>query len=162
VPASRGWADVQRPTSQYARHRRASTARCQIATVEEPAMITIEQVEDLKVIDADTHVVEPYDLWTSRVSKKWGDRVPHVIWDEERQLDVWVSGGEFLWLGAVAGQAGYEKHHPDFPPRFSDLKVDTPRSCIPTSPASAPAISPAWPGTTAIWRWNSCRPTTTS
>jgi predicted TIM-barrel fold metal-dependent hydrolase len=88
-------------------------------------MITIEQVEDLKVIDADTHVVEPYDLWTSRVSKKWGDRVPHVIWDEERQLDVWVSGGEFLWLGAVAGQAGYEKHHPDFPPRFSDLKVET-------------------------------------
>jgi predicted TIM-barrel fold metal-dependent hydrolase len=89
-------------------------------------MATAEQVRDIPVIDADTHVVEPYDLWTSRVSTtKWGDQVPHVVWDEEKQLDVWVSGDDFLWLGAVAGQAGYEKHHPDFPPRFSDLKVET-------------------------------------
>jgi predicted TIM-barrel fold metal-dependent hydrolase len=89
-------------------------------------MVTQELIRDIRVIDADTHVVEPYDLWTSRVSvEKWGDKVPHVVWDEERQLDVWLSGDQFLWLGAVAGQAGYEKHHPDFPPRFSDLKVET-------------------------------------
>ncbi len=31
-----------------------------------------------KVIDVDTHVTEPADVWTSRVSAKWGDRVPHV------------------------------------------------------------------------------------
>ena len=30
------------------------------------------------VIDVDTHVSEPPDVWTSRVSGKWGDRVPHV------------------------------------------------------------------------------------
>ena len=34
-------------------------------------------------IDADTHITEPADLWTSRVSKKWGDRVLHVKQDNE-------------------------------------------------------------------------------
>ena len=32
----------------------------------------------IKVIDIDTHISEPEDLWTSRLSAKWGDRVPHV------------------------------------------------------------------------------------
>ena len=32
-----------------------------------------------KVIDVDTHVTEPPDVWTSRVSSKWGDLVPHVV-----------------------------------------------------------------------------------
>ena len=41
-------------------------------------------LEDYKVIDVDTHVSEPEDLWTSRVSvKKWGDMVPHVVPYEE-------------------------------------------------------------------------------
>ena len=37
---------------------------------------------DLKVVDVDTHVVEHYDLWTSRVSTaKYGDltRGPRVV-----------------------------------------------------------------------------------
>ena len=35
-------------------------------------------VSEIPIIDTDTHVVEPPDLWTSRVSSKWGDLVPHV------------------------------------------------------------------------------------
>ena len=35
-------------------------------------------VRALKVIDTDTHVSEPPDLWTSRVPAKWNDVVPHV------------------------------------------------------------------------------------
>src|ERR1700756_5603196 len=31
-----------------------------------------------KVIDADTHLTEPHDLWTSRAPAKWRDRVPQV------------------------------------------------------------------------------------
>ena len=30
------------------------------------------------VISADDHVQEPPDLWTSRLSRKWGDRIPHL------------------------------------------------------------------------------------
>lgn len=85
-----------------------------------------ELLRDIRVIDADTHVVEPYDLWTSRVStKRWGDRVPHVVWDEQRQLDVWLAGDEFLWPAAGAGQAGHDKPHPEFPKRWADLRPET-------------------------------------
>lgn len=30
------------------------------------------------VIDTDSHVTEPRDLWTSRMSARWGDLIPHV------------------------------------------------------------------------------------
>jgi len=33
---------------------------------------------DLKVVDADTHITEPWDLWSSRVSGKWKTLLPHV------------------------------------------------------------------------------------
>ena len=32
-----------------------------------------------RIISVDDHVVEPPDLWTSRVPAKYGDRVPHVV-----------------------------------------------------------------------------------
>ena len=47
-------------------------------------------ISAIPIIDADTHIIEPPDLWTSRVSvEKWGDRVPHVKWDEESQEELW-------------------------------------------------------------------------
>ena len=45
------------------------------------------------VIDVDSHVTEPPDLWTSRIStKKWGDLVPHVKFSEYLQMDRWYVG----------------------------------------------------------------------
>jgi predicted TIM-barrel fold metal-dependent hydrolase len=80
---------------------------------------------DVKIIDADTHIIEPYDLWTSRVSvSRWGDLVPHVVWSDERQCEIWVSGDQWLGLGAGVGVAGYEKAPPDFPPRWGDIKPE--------------------------------------
>ncbi len=32
----------------------------------------------IKVIDVDTHLTEPHDLWTSRAPAKWKERVPQV------------------------------------------------------------------------------------
>jgi predicted TIM-barrel fold metal-dependent hydrolase len=34
---------------------------------------------ELHVIDADTHLTEPHDLWTSRAPRGFEDRVPHVV-----------------------------------------------------------------------------------
>ena len=45
------------------------------------------------IIDVDSHISEPGDLWTSRVSNRWGDLVPHVKWAEDRSSRVprrWV------------------------------------------------------------------------
>jgi predicted TIM-barrel fold metal-dependent hydrolase len=78
-------------------------------------------LDSIRVIDADTHVVEPYDLWTSRVSTaRWGERVPHVRWDEDRGKDVWVSGDTVLGAAASAAQAGWSEAPPYHPPRLAD------------------------------------------
>jgi uncharacterized protein len=54
-------------------------------------------LDGIQVVDADTHLTEPHDLWTSRAPKKWLDRVPQV-----RQVD-----GQPMWTvdGQVLGKA---------------------------------------------------------
>ncbi len=54
--------------------------------------------DQVKVIDADTHLTERHDLWTSRAPAKWKDRVPHVA-----KVD-----GAATWVvdGVVLGRAG--------------------------------------------------------
>ena len=41
-------------------------------------------IDDIAIIDVDTHVIEPPDLWTSRLGSKWGDTLPHIAWDPNR------------------------------------------------------------------------------
>lgn len=46
----------------------------------------------IKVIDADTHLTEPWDLWTSRAPAAWKDRVPQVKMHEGAMS--WVIDGD--------------------------------------------------------------------
>ena len=64
------------------------------------------------VADVDAHIIEPPDLWTSRVSSKWGDLVPHVKYHERRQEDIWYIGEQRLFGVAAFAQAAW----PEFPP----------------------------------------------
>jgi uncharacterized protein len=77
-------------------------------------------VRDIPIIDTDTHVVEPPDLWTSRVSSKWGDLVPHVAWDAEKEEEAWYSGGQRLGAVGAPAMAGWPEHPPYHPRRFED------------------------------------------
>jgi predicted TIM-barrel fold metal-dependent hydrolase len=52
------------------------------------------------LISVDDHVQEPPDLWTSRLSQPWGDRVPHVERTNGRER--WVIEGRELLGGAIA------------------------------------------------------------
>jgi uncharacterized protein len=61
------------------------------------------------IIDTDTHVTEPPDLWTSRLPSSWGDSVMHVRWDDEHQADVWVVGDEII--GRTWGLLAYGSRH---------------------------------------------------
>jgi predicted TIM-barrel fold metal-dependent hydrolase len=89
-------------------------------------MAVREVLSDIQVIDADTHVIEPYDLWTSRVSvKKWGDKVPHVVWDEVLQTDCWVAGDRTLMAAVGMAQAGWNKPYPEHPNRWDELNPET-------------------------------------
>jgi len=56
------------------------------ATSTEPASVG-DLVQGIQVIDVDTHLSEPPDLWTSRATPKYRDRVPQM-----RMLD-----GNWVW-----------------------------------------------------------------
>lgn len=76
---------------------------------------------DLKVVDVDTHVVEHYDLWTSRVStSKWGDLVPHVVTDDDN-IEWWKSGDTIMSRAAATCAAGWKENPPDFASRLEQV-----------------------------------------
>jgi uncharacterized protein len=70
----------------------------------------------IKVICADSHVMEPPDLWTSRLdTERWGGAVPHVRHDDRRGEDRWHIGGH--WSSGVAkfSFAGWNEFPPSHP-----------------------------------------------
>ena len=73
-----------------------------------------------KVIDVDTHVCEPADLWTSRIGKKWGDLAPHLEWDEASQRDRWWVGNHMLNGIARHAVAGWSEAYPSSPPSMAE------------------------------------------
>jgi len=84
------------------------------------------QVDSWKVIDTDTHVIEPYDLWTSRMDvRRWGDRVPHVRFDDKMGEDAWFFGETRVGAAAGAAQAGWHEYPPDHPPNLEVVDRST-------------------------------------
>src|SRR6476659_9677176 len=64
------------------------------------------------VIDVDTHVTEPPDVFTARVASKWGDAVPHIA-----RVDVTATAGyKDVWPEIPHG---YE----DIPPASHDVRA---------------------------------------
>jgi len=52
------------------------------------------QPSDLLIVDSDTHLSEPWDLWTSRAPERLHDQLPHV-----REVDgamAWTCGGKYI------------------------------------------------------------------
>jgi uncharacterized protein len=67
------------------------------------------------IIDVDSHVTEPPDLWTSRVPRSLVDRVPHVVWDERRGEERWQIGDRRLFGVAGTAMAGWKEFPPSHP-----------------------------------------------
>ena len=76
--------------------------------------------ERYRVIDADSHVVEPVDLWTSRVPAKFGDLVPRTKWSEARREHVWVVGERPLYGIGTFAMAGWGEFLPGHPPTLEE------------------------------------------
>ncbi len=72
------------------------------------------------IIDADTHVTEPPDLWTSRLASKWTKRAPHIEWDDEAKEEIWVIDGNPATAIGVTATAGWRDPFPANPPTFAD------------------------------------------
>jgi predicted TIM-barrel fold metal-dependent hydrolase len=74
----------------------------------------------VRAIDTDTHVTEPPDVWTSRVStKKWGDAVPHVEKVDGR--DVWLIRDQMVGGPGFTSMAGFDGSPPDGPEGYHDI-----------------------------------------
>jgi uncharacterized protein len=78
-------------------------------------------IRDISIIDTDTHVVEPPDLWTSRVASRWGSQVPHVRWDERTGEEAWFVGDQRLAAIGNPAMAGWTEYPPDHPRRWADI-----------------------------------------
>jgi hypothetical protein len=64
-----------------------------------------EVLNSIKVVDADTHYTEPHDLWTSQVSGKMKDLVPHVVRGDNGR-DRWLfNDGEVLTPNATTASS---------------------------------------------------------
>lgn len=70
------------------------------------------------LIDADSHVTEPADLWTSRVPRRWVERVPHVVRDDGS--DIWILDGARIYTVGATSAAGF----PGFPLRRPKVYED--------------------------------------
>ena len=78
-------------------------------------------ISSIPVFDADSHIAEVPDLWTSRLPmSKWGDDVPHVVYDKRLKRDRWVIGGRMLTSVANWAVAGWNEFPPEHPPTVDD------------------------------------------
>ena len=78
--------------------------------------------ERFAVADVDSHIIEPADLWTSRLSAaKWGDKIPHVKFHERRQEDYWYVGDQKLYGVAAFAQARWPEYPPSHPPSLAEV-----------------------------------------
>ena len=55
------------------------------------------------VISADSHIIEPLDLWEKALGKKWGDKVPRVVSDQYQGQpgSYYFFGYDYIDLGVV-------------------------------------------------------------
>ena len=72
------------------------------------------------LIDADTHVTEPADLWTSRVPARWKERVPRVVVDPETGDQIWNIDGQRGMVVGITAVAGWHEPYPAHPKGYAD------------------------------------------
>jgi predicted TIM-barrel fold metal-dependent hydrolase len=75
------------------------------------------------VIDTDTHITEPGDLWTSRLPAKFKDAAPHIVRDPETGVETWKIGDAegFLPVGFTA-TAGWGEPFPAAPRNMDEVQ----------------------------------------
>jgi predicted TIM-barrel fold metal-dependent hydrolase len=74
------------------------------------------------VIDVDTHITEPPDVWTSRLPAKHQDRAPRIVTDPNMGWDIWKigDGSSPITVGHTA-VAGWPEPFPAAPKTFGEV-----------------------------------------
>jgi predicted TIM-barrel fold metal-dependent hydrolase len=74
--------------------------------------------KDYQIIDSDTHITEPPDVWTSRVAAKFKDKVPCVRLNVDGKTESWFLGDKYLADVGHSANAGWEAPFPSHPPTY--------------------------------------------
>jgi predicted TIM-barrel fold metal-dependent hydrolase len=78
------------------------------------------------VIDTDTHITEPGDLWTSRLPARFKDRAPHIVRDPESGVETWrIGDSEGLLPVGYAAVAGWPEPFPAAPRNMDEVAKAT-------------------------------------
>ena len=75
----------------------------------------------IPIIDVDSHVIEPPDLWSSRLPSKWKDIQPRVVHVPSRGEDFWLIGDVPASAAWSLAAAGWHEHLPSHPRVQSDV-----------------------------------------
>ena len=70
-----------------------------------------QHMADYRVISSDSHVIEPADLWATRIEHKFRDRAPEIVTLEEG--DWWFCDGRKVIGLGIGTQAGVRFEHPE-------------------------------------------------
>jgi predicted TIM-barrel fold metal-dependent hydrolase len=75
--------------------------------------------ERIGVIDVDSHICEPPDLWTSRLPSKWHDIAPRVVnmntGPDGADEEVWIIGDQPIMAAWQLAMAGWSDIYPGHP-----------------------------------------------
>jgi predicted TIM-barrel fold metal-dependent hydrolase len=75
---------------------------------------------DIKIIDTDTHITEPADLWTSRLPQKWQGFAPHIETHPDTSMPTWRIGETWWSPIALYSHAGWDEFFPGCPPTLEE------------------------------------------
>ncbi|HWE55298.1 MAG TPA: amidohydrolase family protein [Acidimicrobiales bacterium] len=89
-------------------------------TLAAPTADTLD-LSTVKIVDTDTHVTEPPDLWTSRVPKSMIDKVPHVEVHPTTGHHHWRIGDHWLMAVGFYAVAGWKEHPPSTPNELDEV-----------------------------------------
>jgi uncharacterized protein len=76
-------------------------------------------VTEMLIIDADSHVSEPRDIWIDRMPKKWGDLIPQVR--DDNGEEAWFVGGKRM--ASVVASSSMRLNH-ETGARYRDMPSD--------------------------------------
>src|SRR5947208_3417452 len=75
---------------------------------------------DVPIIDTDSHIIEPADLWTSRLASRWGAERPHVRRMPKTGEDMWFIGDDPMSPAGQYAMVGWPGLYPDHPPTLEE------------------------------------------
>lgn len=68
------------------------------------------------IIDTDTHISEPPDLWTSRLPSSMRDQTMHVRWSADAKAEMWFMGERPVFKAWAGAMFGWDEPFPSAPP----------------------------------------------